>query len=90
MKEKYLLTKFGVCPRVLCERQTVLPIGMAEELRTSRVKVWIIILLLKSVILCVIFMIFMIFMIFFWFFDTSRYIVHDVRMYTSLRRSVLM
>lgn len=39
MKEKYLLSKFGVCPRVLCERQTVLPIGMAEELRTSRVKV---------------------------------------------------
>lgn len=39
MKEKYLLSKFGVCPRVLCERQTVLPIGMSEELRTSRVKV---------------------------------------------------
>jgi len=40
MREKYLLGKFGVCPRVLCERQAVLPIGMSEELRTSRVKVY--------------------------------------------------
>jgi len=39
MREKFLLGKFGVCPRVLCERQAVLPIGMSEELRTSRVKV---------------------------------------------------
>ncbi len=39
MREKYFLAKFGVCPRVLCERQTVLPIGMSEDLRTSRVKV---------------------------------------------------
>jgi len=40
MREKFLLGKFGVCPRVLCERQAVLPIGMSEELRTSRVKVY--------------------------------------------------
>jgi len=39
MREKFLLGKFGVCPRVLCERQALLPIGMSEELRTSRVKV---------------------------------------------------
>ena len=39
MREKFLLGKFGVCPRVLCERQAILPIGMSEELRTSRVKV---------------------------------------------------
>jgi len=39
MREKYLLGRFGVCPRVLCERQNVLPVGMSEELRTSRVKV---------------------------------------------------
>ena len=39
MREKFLLGKFGVCPRVLCERQAVLPIGMSEDLRTSRVKV---------------------------------------------------
>ena len=40
MKEKYLAGKFGNCPRVLCERQPVLPIGMSEELRVSRVKVY--------------------------------------------------
>lgn len=40
MKEKYLAGKFGTCPRVLCERQPVLPIGMSEELRVSRVKVY--------------------------------------------------
>ena len=39
MREKYFMGKFGVCPRVMCERQAVLPIGMSEELRTSRVKV---------------------------------------------------
>jgi len=39
MREKYLLGRFGVCPRVLCERQNALPVGMSEELRTSRVKV---------------------------------------------------
>eukprot|EP01017_Pseudomicrothorax_dubius_P012327 TRINITY_DN149_c0_g1_i1.p1 TRINITY_DN149_c0_g1~~TRINITY_DN149_c0_g1_i1.p1 ORF type:complete len:257 (+),score=70.55 TRINITY_DN149_c0_g1_i1:91-861(+) len=40
MREKFLLGKFGTCPRVLCERQNVLPVGMSEELRTSRVKVF--------------------------------------------------
>ena len=45
MKEKFLMGKFGVCPRVLCERQNVLPIGLSEILRTSRVKVFNIFLL---------------------------------------------
>ena len=40
MKEKYVLGSFGYCPRVLCERQSVLPIGVSEELSTSRVKVY--------------------------------------------------
>ena len=40
MKEKYALSAFGYCPRVLCERQNVLPIGVSEELSTSRVKVY--------------------------------------------------
>lgn len=32
--------KFGICPRALCEKQNVLPIGMSEQIRTSRVKVY--------------------------------------------------
>ena len=39
MREKYLIGNFGICPRVLCERQNALPLGMSEELKTSRVKV---------------------------------------------------
>lgn len=40
MREKYLSGRFGFCPRVMCERQHVIPVGMSEELRTSRVKVF--------------------------------------------------
>lgn len=40
MKEKFMLGSFGTCPRVHCERQNVLPIGVSEELSTSRVKVY--------------------------------------------------
>jgi casein kinase II subunit beta len=40
MKEKFMMGSFGYCPRVLCERQNVLPIGVSEELSTSRVKVY--------------------------------------------------
>lgn len=40
MREKYLNGIFGVCPRVLCSGQNVLPIGMSENLRHSRVKVY--------------------------------------------------
>lgn len=40
MKEKFILGNFGYCPRVLCERQNVLPIGVSEDLSTSRVKVY--------------------------------------------------
>jgi casein kinase II subunit beta len=40
MRDKYIKGAFGVCPRVLCERQHTLPIGMSEEIRTSRVKIF--------------------------------------------------
>ena len=40
MREKFLMGGFGTCPRVLCKRQNVLPIGVAEDLNTSRVKVY--------------------------------------------------
>jgi casein kinase II subunit beta len=40
MREKFIAGRFGTCPRVVCEKQHVLPIGMSEELRSSRVKVF--------------------------------------------------
>jgi casein kinase II subunit beta len=40
MREKLLNGTFGVCPRVLCGGQYVLPIGMSECLKHSRVKVF--------------------------------------------------
>jgi hypothetical protein len=43
MRHKFLIGSFGTCPRVLCKNQNVVPIGMSEELSTSRVKVKILI-----------------------------------------------
>jgi len=40
MREKYMLKQFGVCPRVLCNKQGVIPIGMSEKLKVARVKVY--------------------------------------------------
>ena len=40
MREKYVANHFGTCPRVLCNGQSVLPIGMSEHLKHSRVKVY--------------------------------------------------
>lgn len=37
---KFLNGIYGYCPRALCDRQKVLPIGLSDELRTSRVKVF--------------------------------------------------
>lgn len=35
---KFLNGVYGYCPRALCDRQKVLPVGLSDELRTSRVK----------------------------------------------------
>lgn len=40
MYQKYIGGQFGTCPRVLCDKQLMLPIGMSDESRTSRVKVY--------------------------------------------------
>lgn len=37
---KYLQSGFGNCPRALCDRQKVLPVGPVDKLRVSRVKVF--------------------------------------------------
>lgn len=39
MRAKFLNGVFGACPRVMCDRQLVLPVGMSEDLSISRVKV---------------------------------------------------
>lgn len=38
MRDSFTRAVFGTCPRVLCNRQTLLPIGTNDELRVSRVK----------------------------------------------------
>jgi len=40
MREKYVKGVFGTCPRVLCQRQHVLPIGISEELCAAKVKMF--------------------------------------------------
>ena len=40
MREKYLAGKFGHCPRVMCQKQNVLPVGISEDLKIGRVKVY--------------------------------------------------
>ena len=40
MREKILNGVFGFCPRLLCGGQNVIPIGMSEMLKHSRVKVF--------------------------------------------------
>jgi casein kinase II subunit beta len=40
MREKYLAGKFGTCPRVYCEKQNVIPIGISEDSKIARAKVY--------------------------------------------------
>ena len=40
MREKYQAGKFGTCPRVLCEKQNVIPIGISEDSKIARVKIY--------------------------------------------------
>jgi len=40
MREKHLKGTFGTCPRVKCEKQLVLPIGLSEEMHAHEVRVY--------------------------------------------------
>ena len=40
MREKFLDGIFGNCPRLLCNKQVMLPIGLSEDMRYSQVKVF--------------------------------------------------
>ena len=40
MRERYLAGKFGNCPRVMCENQNVIPVGMSTDCKLSRVKIY--------------------------------------------------
>eukprot|EP00392_Amoebophrya_sp_AT5.2_P011839 g11929.t1 len=40
MREGYMNSIFGTCPRVKCHQQSVLPVGTSDELRVSRVKTY--------------------------------------------------
>ncbi len=39
IREKFLNGVFGHCPGILCNKQYLLPLGLSEELKHSRVKV---------------------------------------------------
>lgn len=40
MREKFINGVFGYCPRILCNKQVVLPVGLSEDMRYSQVKVF--------------------------------------------------
>eukprot|EP01068_Selenidium_serpulae_P009190 Selendium_serpulae@DN5167_c1_g1_i1.p1 len=40
MRDKLTCGTFGKCPRVLCENQYTLPVGLSDELRMHRVRVY--------------------------------------------------
>ena len=39
MRERVLQGRFGHCPRIYCEKQHVIPVGLSEDPKTARVKV---------------------------------------------------
>ena len=40
IREKFLNGVYGTCPRILCDKQILLPIGLSEDEKFSRVKVY--------------------------------------------------
>ena len=40
MREKYLNGVFGRCPRVVCDKQVLIPVGLSEDIKYSKVKVY--------------------------------------------------
>jgi casein kinase II subunit beta len=40
LKEKFLASEFGSCPRVLCYNQPVLPVGMSDQLKSATIRVF--------------------------------------------------
>ncbi|PFH31087.1 casein kinase ii regulatory subunit protein [Besnoitia besnoiti] len=40
MREKYIAGQFGECPRVLCDRHPVLPVGLSPDLRSHRLRLY--------------------------------------------------
>lgn len=40
VREKYLNGVYGICPRILCNKQTVLPIGLSDDFKYARAKIF--------------------------------------------------
>ena len=40
VREKFLDGVYGYCPRILCNKQVLLPVGLSEDMRYSQVKVF--------------------------------------------------
>jgi casein kinase II subunit beta len=40
IREKYLNGIYGHCPRILCDKQVLIPVGLSEDMKYSRVKVF--------------------------------------------------
>lgn len=38
--QKFLSNLYGTCPRALCDRQKVLPVGLSDNMKVSRLKVY--------------------------------------------------